>query len=787
MDTDSSVPPPSDPARRFAAARHELAHLLDLDASQRAGALEALRAQDAELASCVAALLAHVDERDLQPPPDDAAPGRCFGPFRVLRLLGRGGMGEVFLAERTDPGLEQRVALKRVRQTLRSDELDRRFLRERQLLARLQHPGIARLIDGGIGSDGRAWLAMEFVEGRSLLEHARAKALSIESRVELMRRVCAAVAYAHRNLVVHRDLKPANVMVSEEGEPRLLDFGIAKLLDDSELDATRTALRAMTLRYAAPEQVAGDRTTTATDVHALGVLLYELVAEASPFARAQAGEVDWHRAILDDAPRALADALASRRAALVRALWSRVVGDLERILRKAMAKRASDRYAGVVSLDGDLEDWLAQRPLRSGIGSARAQTRYLLSRYRWPLLATGGILLALLVGAALALQQAQRAREQSGIARDNLDALLGVLGSGNPGIFAGREPSAGEFLAGAAGSLAQRERGNPTLLRRALLEIGHALINLGHADRAEAVLQQASDAAGIDPEADDGDRADILGLLIVAQDRADAYLRAGATAARIETLAQAGTLDAATAVDALARAAGVLAKSGDADASQRLFERAQARLAEVGSVSVRENYWRQRGWTALRADRNATALDALQRALQEIDAAPAQFAPLRRAEGELLLGEAQLALGDSSAAAASIARARPVLLQEYAAGHPERAAIALTQARLALLQGEVADSLARLAAAEPALRDAGPDYARDRFQRLALLARAEAEAARCGDARRSAQDATRALSELHPRMPRETAAATAMHATLRRRCADEPLPSAIEADPSPER
>jgi serine/threonine-protein kinase len=183
-----------------------------------------------------------------------------IGPYQPVRELGRGGMGVVYLARRADGQFEQDVALKLVRHGMESDEVRRRFLLERQLLARLQHPGIARLLDGGITADGRAWFALEYVQGVPLYDYCRDSALDLDARLRLFLKVCEAVAYAHRNLVVHRDLKPGNILVTAAGEPRLLDFGIAKLLEeDAQPDAahTRASLVLVTPEYGAPEQVAG--------------------------------------------------------------------------------------------------------------------------------------------------------------------------------------------------------------------------------------------------------------------------------------------------------------------------------------------------------------------------------------------------------------------------------------------------------------------------------------------------------------------------------------------------
>jgi len=225
---------------------------------------------------------------DLVPEAEPAAPERV-GPYRVLGRIGRGGMGEVYRAERADGLFEQRVAIKILRRGMDSEEILARFSRERRILARLEHPHIARLLDGGLTDDGRPYFVMELVEGEPITAAARRRDLSVEARLELLAACCDAVAAAHRNLVVHRDLKPSNVLVTADGTVKLLDFGIAKLLgpdDTGDAQAsTRTDLRLLTPAYAAPEQILGEPVTTATDVWALGALAYELLTGTLPQKR----------------------------------------------------------------------------------------------------------------------------------------------------------------------------------------------------------------------------------------------------------------------------------------------------------------------------------------------------------------------------------------------------------------------------------------------------------------------------------------------------------------------
>ena len=210
--------------------------------------------------------------------------GKQFGSYKIVREIGRGGMGAVYLARRNDGEFDQQVALKIVRQTIVDKESENRFRRERQILAALNHPNIAKLLDGGVSEAGEPFLVMEYIVGKPFLEYAEANELSIAERLRLFLKVGAAVAFAHQNLIVHRDIKPSNILVTNDGEPKLLDFGLAKVLDfEADAAQTATAFRAMTPAYASPEQMRGETVTTASDIYSLGIVLYELLTGTRPF------------------------------------------------------------------------------------------------------------------------------------------------------------------------------------------------------------------------------------------------------------------------------------------------------------------------------------------------------------------------------------------------------------------------------------------------------------------------------------------------------------------------
>ncbi|MEP6731102.1 MAG: serine/threonine-protein kinase [bacterium] len=315
------------------------------------------------------------------------------GRYRVVRELGRGGMGTVYLAERVDAPHEQRVALKLVGSGRKSHELHRRFLVERQILARLSHPHIARLLDGGVTDDGQPWFAMEYIDGAPITEHCDARRLTVNDRLRLFRNVCDAVHCAHANLVVHRDLKPSNILVTADGVVKLLDFGIAKAVGPESLMQPRLSLagqRLMTPEYAAPEQVFGDPVTAATDVYSLAAVLYELLTgrRMHYLERRAPGEI--MDVLCDVDPEPPSDAVlrpaperwpsnrswpspadvAEQRGTTPERL-RRDLGGLDSIVLKALAKNPAQRYPSAEALRDDLERTLSDAPIeRSPVSRA---------------------------------------------------------------------------------------------------------------------------------------------------------------------------------------------------------------------------------------------------------------------------------------------------------------------------------------------------------------------------------------------------------------------------------
>ena len=344
-------------------------------------------------------------------PTAELTPGHRLGAYRVLSLLGRGGMGEVYRAERADGQFEQQVALK----LLRPDAVEHlgRFIAERRILARLEHPGIARLYDAGVADDGRPYMVMELVEGVPITAWCREHGATLHERLDLFLQACSAVAYAHQNLVIHRDLKPGNVIVSHEGNVKLLDFGVAKLLSDDADEPTRDT--PMTLSYAAPEQLLRAGATTATDVYSLGVLLFELLTARVPWLVGQLPIAVAIEKLLHETAPAPATVAATQPSPPVPA--RQLSGDMDAIVAKAMRKAPRERYATVAGMHADV-----RRHLRGEVVTARGGARtylflHFLRRHRWAVAAALSLVALLAAGLAGTAWQAREAARERDIAR----------------------------------------------------------------------------------------------------------------------------------------------------------------------------------------------------------------------------------------------------------------------------------------------------------------------------------------------------------------------------------
>ena len=339
--------------------------------------------------------------RTLERPESGGRIGTRIGPYEILSELGRGGMGQVFLARRADDEFQKKVAIKLVPPGPARAYALERFRSERQISATLEHPNIARLLDGGTTREGEPYFVMEYVEGKPLAAYAEERHLSTEARLRLFREVCEAVHYAHRNLVVHRDIKPSNILVTAEGTPKLLDFGIAKLLDPAAGVAggeTGTLVRALTPDYASPEQVRGERVSTSSDVYSLGVVLYELLTEKKPYRITTGDPVELVRLVCEQDPE---------RPSAVAPKLSR---DLDAIVLKAMRKEPEHRYPSVDALSADVGRYLEGRPILARKGTTAYRLGKFVARNRVGVGAAGLLLVALAGGVWMTLAEARRAR-----------------------------------------------------------------------------------------------------------------------------------------------------------------------------------------------------------------------------------------------------------------------------------------------------------------------------------------------------------------------------------------
>ncbi len=336
----------------------------------------------------------------------DALIGRRLGPWRLTRQLGRGGMGVVYEARRDDQEFDRAVAVKIL--PAWSAGFAERFRGERRVLAALDHPGIARLLDSGTTDDGVAWFVMELVAGQPVTAWCAERGLTVRDEVQLVERVCDAVAYAHRHLVVHRDLKPANIFVAADGQPKLLDFGIATLLSEEggvSIGTTRTGQSSFTPEFASPEQIRGERVTTASDVYSLGVLLYVLLAGRHPYALAGLSPLDVMRTVCEvDPPPASTVAPADRRPSLT--------GDLDAIVGKALRKAPEERYATVAEFAADLRAWQSGYPEVAAPASVSYRLRRFVGRNRMAVAAAAALVLALAGGGAATAWQARIAQAE---------------------------------------------------------------------------------------------------------------------------------------------------------------------------------------------------------------------------------------------------------------------------------------------------------------------------------------------------------------------------------------
>ncbi len=634
-----------------------LIELLDLEEGALSFRLDSLRAESPELAAELERLLAA--DRAADGPLERARalvassagrqlagdPPRALervGSWRLVRRLGAGGMGEVWLGERVEGGFTQEAAIKLVRAGFGSEQVDERFRLERQVLARLSHPSIAALLDGGVAADGRPWFAMELVVGEPITDYAANRSLGVEARLALLVAVGVAVDFAHRALIVHRDLKPSNILVGADGRPKLLDFGLAKLLEP-ELDPhlTRTEMRALTPAYAAPEQVLGEPITVATDVYALGVLLYELLTGELPHRREKREPM----ALAEEVSRESVERPSSRvrRTSAVapggeRARRARrLEGDLDTIVLKALAREPERRYPSSAALVGDLERFLSGRPIAARPDTIGYRVGKFVRRHRLGVAAASLVALSLVGGLSAALvsaararaeaaranaeasradAEAKKARSESERARRMKDFLLSVFQEASPTQRKRGEPLTLAQLLDAAERRIDTELADDPLLQADLWDdLGETRASSGELEAATALIEKALATKRAHLGADDPSIAESLvnRAAIATLGEPDAQRALAALDEAIRILRAAGLADAEPAVAASINRVHVLL----------LLERNAEALVEAGRARELTLRW----WGADSPDTamQLYSVGQISKRLGRFDAARAEF------------------------------------------------------------------------------------------------------------------------------------------------------------------
>jgi eukaryotic-like serine/threonine-protein kinase len=601
---------------RWQAMSPLLDELLDLDGAQRAERLARVHGEDPALADELAALLADepMIEReaflegslvDYSADTADALAGKRVGAYTLEHPLGQGGMGSVWLAHRSDGRFEGRAAIKFLNLALLARGGAERFSREGQVLAKLSHPNIARLLDAGIASGGQPYLVLEYVDGEAIDRWCEAHALDLEARIRLFLDVLGAVDYAHSNLILHRDLKPPNILVTREGDVKLLDFGIAKLLDDHEQGAevtelTKVAGRAFTPEYAAPEQIQGEDVTTATDVYALGVLLYRLLSGEHPTAMTANSPVEQLRAVVETVPARLSQAAArtTHRTAPPRTLTlpaKALRGDLDNIAAKALKKLPRERYATVGAFGDDLRRYLNKEPVTARPDSRSYRIGKFVQRHRLGVGAASATLLALIAGVIGTTWQAIEARRERdaalfqaerALAKGSLVGLmLGAIGQ------ADRPLAQREILDRSLALVEKQFMHDPRIAVDLLLPIAGQYMTLGDTGREYAVLQRAGAIAT--QSGDFNLIADVACSVVeteLLRDRVDlarAQLETGQKA-----LAQMKREDLGTMVSCMQAEADLARRLGDVD-------QAVTRVGEAIALAERAGYTRGNSYPKL--------------------------------------------------------------------------------------------------------------------------------------------------------------------------------------------
>jgi serine/threonine-protein kinase len=576
---------------------------------------------------------------------------QTVGPYRILREIGQGGMATVYLAVREGGDFEQRVAIKVVRGLLGGDAL-RRFRAERQILASLEHPSIARLLDGGTTTDGVPYLAMEYIDGVPIDQYCNDRRLAIRERLQLFCRVCDAVSHAHRNLVVHRDIKPSNILITEDGTPRLLDFGIARLIADdgpSGMPLTMTGMRMLTPEYASPEQVRGEPITTAADVYSLGVLLFELLTAQRPlaFTTRQTGEIE--RVVCTVEPRRPSTAVKSSKES------RQLAGDLDTIVLTALRKEAARRYASASHLAEDIRRHLDGRTVIARQPTWTYRSSRFIRRHRAGV-AIAAVFAAVVIGFGVALfMQSRRVLAERDASAQVTDLLLELYSAYDPTSSRGGRVTAQELLDRGASRIQAELKGQPEMQARMLDRFGALLTNIGRSDRAVDVLRSSLAARESTGDTDSEATAETLAHLAIALVERGEMVEAEQRAQRAVDLRRRLAPATAELAEALATLGEIRDRRGEPDGPGMLRE-------------ATELWRRTKGVDSFEFAAGIGALAASSRLLTGAPGAfiaRADLLKAERAERELLVARRKV-LGDEHELTAASLHTLGVLLREMA-------------------------------------------------------------------------------------------------------------------------
>lgn len=510
------------------------------------------------------------------------AVGDVLGRYRLVEVIGRGGLSTVFRAERADRQFELEVAVKLIRRELDSDETRERLHRERQILATLEHPNIARLIDGGTSPNGMPYFVMEHVDGEDLERYCETRSLSIDPRIELFLQVCAAVEHAHRRLVIHRDLKPANILVTREGVPKLLDFGIAKPLDPifaTPYAATAPGTRMLTMAFASPEQVRGEALGTATDVYSLGVVLYRLLCGQHPYSLDPASSAEMERRIADQPVPRPSDVveLGAHSAGAGRRLRRRLAGDLDTIVLEAIRKEQDRRYPSVGALAEDLRRHLEGRPVHARRDTVGYRVGRLVKRHKLASTLVVGLVASTAFYTVRVAAERDHARQEAAKVAQVSEMLIGLFEASDPEQARGETVTASEILARGAERIRTELADQPEIQGTMMGVIGRVYTALGLLTSARPLLEDALEirlrSLGEQDPAVAASRNELGELLVALGElpRAESQFQQALTT-RLEAL---GEDDPAT-WTSMSNLAVTLAYQGDLVRAEALFRRVLA-------------------------------------------------------------------------------------------------------------------------------------------------------------------------------------------------------------------